>query len=291
MVALVLVSSKVKGANALVRAALSKTGVVLYDHRSSTLGTLLAQCRKKISTAEGPKRVDSVAFVTPSKEGKVSLVKGAGLTLESLLDADVAAFLEGMVSMINLDANAYREASRMDFLVLDATIKANDALASEIQNACGLRRVTASIAMARPESYALTEEQIKMAPTASGARSVAMYFDMKKLKPWAKLPDDPTTGAPPARRRLWFGGVCRRGNVEGAVQIAANVTNKIKTVGPPRTSRRRALRAGRRHGRRCCEEFLEDHHRGCYSHGALPAARRRLGLSAPREAQPESRSV
>ena len=249
---LVLVSSKVKGANALVRAALSKTGVVLYDHRSSTLGTLLAQCRKKISTAEGPKRVDSVAFVTPSKEGKVSLVKGAGLTLESLLDADVAAFLEGMVSMINLDANAYREASRMDFLLLDATIKANDALASEIQNACGLRQVTASIAMAQPESYALTEEQIKMAPTASGARSVAMYFDMKKLKPWAKLPDDPLRHpAPPGEAEA--DPVVRRKKTRAeetaeraAVQIAANVTNKIKTVGRAYAAyfRRRAQAGG-----------------------------------------------
>jgi len=31
--------------------------------------------------------------ISPSKSGKVSLVRGVGLTLESLNDADVAAFL------------------------------------------------------------------------------------------------------------------------------------------------------------------------------------------------------
>ena len=234
---LVLVSSKVRGTDLLVRCASPKVGVVVYDHRASTLGSLLRQCRKKISTNAGVQRVDSVAIVAPSKEGKVSLVKGAGLTRESLLDADVSAFMEGLTSMINLDVNAYRDGSRLDFLLLDATKSANDALVAEIKTACGLQTVTASNAMARYESYLLTEEQIRAAPTAAGARSVALYFDLKKLKPWSRLPTAPLHHPLPPEETTSDPVIRRKKTAEeeaadtSAVLIAANATKKLKSVG------------------------------------------------------------
>jgi len=46
---------------------------------------------------------------------------------------------------------------------------------------------------AQYESYQLTEEQVRMVPTAAGARSVALYFDLKKLKPWSRMPAGPPT--------------------------------------------------------------------------------------------------
>ena len=234
---LVLVSSKVRGTDLLVRCASPKVGVVVYDHRASTLGSLLRQCRKKISTNAGVRRVDSVAIVAPSKEGKVSLVKGVGLTRESLLDADVSAFIEGLTSMINLDVNAYRDGSRLDFLLLDATKSANDALVAEIKTACGLQTVTASVAMARYESYLLTEEQIRAAPTAAGARSVALYFDLKKLKPWSRLPTAPLHHPLPPEETASDPVIRREKTAEeeaadnSAVLIAANATKKLKSVG------------------------------------------------------------
>ena len=234
---LVLVSSKVRGTDLLARCALPKVGVVVYDHRASTLGSLLRQCRKKISTNAGAQLVDSIAIVAPSKEGKVSLVKGTGLTRESLLDGDVSAFMEGLTSMINLDVNAFRDGSRLDFLLLDATKGANDALVADIKTACGLQTVTASVAMARYESYLLTEEQIRAAPTASGARSAALYFNLKKLKPWSRLSTVPLHHPLPPEETASDPVIRREKTAEeeaadvSAVRVAANATKKVKSVG------------------------------------------------------------
>jgi tetratricopeptide (TPR) repeat protein len=249
---LVLVSSKVKGVDLLVRCALPKVGVVVYDHRTSTLGSVLKQCRKKISTTAGIRLVDSISLITPSKEGKVSLVKGVGLTRETLLDADVSAFLEGLLAMINMNAHAFREGSRLDFLLLDSTLPANDELTVDVKNTCGLQTVTSSVAMAQYESYLLTEEQVRMAPTAAGARSVSLYFDLRKLKPWSRMPDRPLYHPMPVEEAASdpvLRGVKsseEEAADKSAVAIAANATKKLKAVGRAYAAyfRRRAQAGG-----------------------------------------------
>ena len=211
--------------------------MVVYDHRASTLGSLLRQCRKKISTNAGAQRVDSIAIVAPSKEGKVSLVKGTGLTRESLLDGDVSAFMEGLTSMINLDVNAFRDGSRLDFLLLDATKGANDALVADIKTACGLQTVTASVAMARWNRTSSRRNRFERRPPRRGARSAALYFNLKKLKPWSRLSTVPLHHPLPPEETASDPVIRREKTAEeeaadvSAVRIAANATKKVKSVG------------------------------------------------------------
>lgn len=234
---LVLVSSKVKGVDLIVRCALPKVGVVVYDHHTSTLGSVLQQCRKKISTAAGYRHVDSIALITPSKEGKVSLVKGVGLTRETLFEDDVSAFLEGLVSMLNMQVNAFKEGSRLDFLLLDSTLPANDALTNDVKRTLELQTCTSSIAMAQYESYLLTDEQVRLAPTAAGARSVSLYFDLAKLRPWSRLPESKLYHPLPEEEATT--DPVQRGKKskeeeekeQSAVAIAAHATKKLKAVG------------------------------------------------------------
>ena len=232
---LVLVSSKVKGTEILERAPLDKTGVLVYNHKRSTLGSILKAVQKKLLTREGTQRVDSIAFVVPCKAGKVSICSGCSFTHDNMLDGDTCAFLDGLTHLINHDVNVYINGSRMDFLLLDDTIPESAELAMEIKAHCNLQTVTASNAMTREVSYYLTEEELKVAKSAVGARAMAMYFDLKKLRDWPKLPDEPLHHPlPPWETIDHFAEVKTEEEQKKdmkAVAIAAMAAEKLKGVG------------------------------------------------------------
>jgi hypothetical protein len=138
----VLVSSKVKGTEILERAPLDKIGVLVYNHKRSTFGSILKAMQKKLLTRDGTQRVDSIAFVVPCKAGKVSICSGCSFTHDNMLDGDTCAFLDGLTHLINHDVNVYINGSRMDFLLLDDTIPESAELAMEIKAHCNLQTVT-----------------------------------------------------------------------------------------------------------------------------------------------------
>ena len=201
---LVVVSSKVKGTQVIDRATLPRVAYIQYDHKHSSLRDILKQARAKLMTQSGLKQVDSIAFIVPTKVGKVSFVTGFALTMQTMIDSDVADFLDEMCKLVRKSADVVYNnyANRLDFLNFDPTVPENDQLMSALRSTCGVGVVTASISMTQPESYALTEEQLRLAPTASGARSMSLYFNLPALKPWSELPDKPQFYEIPEEERL-----------------------------------------------------------------------------------------
>ena len=115
MARLLLISDAVKGVDVLRRCALPDVGVVTYDHERSSAEDIARACAKEVAGADGVKKVDSIALVAPCGDGSVAIAQDVVLTVESLLDADIAAFVRGVVALLEPGANAFRRGSRLDF--------------------------------------------------------------------------------------------------------------------------------------------------------------------------------
>ena len=102
---LLLISDAVKGVDVLRRCALPDVGVVTYDHERASAEDIARACANKVADADGVKKVDSIALVAPCGDGSVAIARDVVLTVESLLDADIAAFVRGVVALLEPGAN------------------------------------------------------------------------------------------------------------------------------------------------------------------------------------------
>lgn len=239
---LVLLSDAVKGADSMRRCALPDVGVVTYDHEHASAHDILRLCVCKLADADGVKKVDSVAVVAPCGDGSVSVTSELILSSDSLLEADVAAFVRGLVSLLETGSNAFRRGSRLDFPLLDASAERGAALAEETRKTFGVATVNASDDITRRETYAVTDEFMATAPAAAGLRAAADYFDLGKLEKWAAAPNARAAHPPPPEERDADPVTRRTVSVAGpsseesaaeadAKAVAANAARRLQTVG------------------------------------------------------------
>ena len=246
---LVLISDAVKAVDALRRCALPDVGVVTYDHELASAEDISRKCANKVADADGVKKVDSVAIVAPCGDGTVAVAREIVLTVDSLLDADVAAFFRDLVALVEAgsDANAFRRGSRLDFPLLDGSTERGHALAEETKRAFGLAAVTAFDDITRRESYAVTDEHIAASPAAAGLRAAGAYFDLRKLEKWAAAPErrasdehffppppEERDADPVTRRTVSAAGgpsIEESAAEADAKAVAANAARRLRTVG------------------------------------------------------------
>ena len=191
---LVFISDAVKFAERLESCALDDTCVVLYEHdmnRVVLCRKLIAKAKEKLSSARGLQTVDRIAVVAPTFVGGVQLGEHVVIDARTVeQNGDVALFLKGINEMLG----SYQwQGKRLDFLTLDYTVEVNvkllRALKSEHSFEC---EVSCSDAMESPETFKLTNEQLKSTLGAAGGnRASLLYFDTSALKAWAKLPRAP----------------------------------------------------------------------------------------------------
>ena len=240
---LLLISDAVKGVDVLRRCALPDVGVVTYDHERASAEDIARACANKVADADGVKKVDSIALVAPCGDGSVAIAQDVVLTVESLLDADVAAFVRGVVALLEPGANAFRRGSRLDFPLLDASTDAGRALAEEIKETFGVAEVHASDDITRREAYAVTDAFMETSPAAAGLRAAGAYFDLRRLEKWTAVPET-RAAHPPPPEELGADPVTRRtvSLAEGAAlaesaaeadarAVAANAARRLQTVG------------------------------------------------------------
>ena len=240
---LLLISDAVKGVDVLRRCALPDVGVVTYDHERASAEDIARACANKVADADGVKKVDSVALVAPCGDGSVAIARDVVLTVESLLDADIAAFVRGVVALLEPGANAFRRGSRLDFPLLDASTDAGRALAEEIKETFGVAEVHASDDITRREAYAVTDAFMETSPAAAGLRAAGAYFDLRRLEKWTAVPET-RAAHPPPPEELGADPVTRRtvSLAEGAAlaesaaeadarAVAANAAKRLQTVG------------------------------------------------------------
>ena len=235
--------------DALRRCALPDVGVVTYDHELASAEDISRKCANKVADADGVKKVDSVAIVAPCGDGTVAVAREIVLTVDSLLDADVAAFFRDLVALVEAgsDANAFRRGSRLDFPLLDGSTERGHALAEETKRAFGLAAVTAFDDITRRESYAVTDEHIAASPAAAGLRAAGAYFDLRKLEKWAAVPErrasdehffppppEERDADPVTRRTVSAAGgpsIEESAAEADAKAVAANAARRLRTVG------------------------------------------------------------
>ena len=244
---LVLLSDAVKGADSMRRCALPDVGVVTYDHEHASARDILRLCANKLADADGVKKVDSVAVVAPCGDSSVSVTSELILSSDSLLEADVAAFVRGLVALLETGANAFRRGSRLDFPLLDASAERGASLAEETRKTFGVATVNASDDITRREAYAVTDEFMATAPAAAGLRAAADYFDLGKLEKWAAAgggssarggaahppPPEERDADPVTRRTVSVAGLSSEESAAeaDAKTVAANAARRLQTVG------------------------------------------------------------
>ena len=192
---LVLVSSRVRFADALLSAARDGVVAVYFDWRFGSLQALAHDCAAACrSSAPGFKGLRSVGLVTHHKPGAVGLVKGLRLTRRNLARGELRQFWLAIAALL-------RPGGRVDMLAYDASACApTRRLLEELEDLtrAPARAVDAAAAAAAgvvdPEDF---EDADESSDESSGpVNPASTYFKPRRFHAWAlAAPEKFTLGA------------------------------------------------------------------------------------------------
>ena len=190
-----LVSSRVRFADALLSAARDGVVAVYFDWRFGSLQALAHDCAAACrSSAPGFKGLRSVGLVTHHKPGAVGLVKGLRLTRRNLARGELRQFWLAIAALL-------RPGGRVDMLAYDASACApTRRLLEELEDLtrAPARAVDAAAAAAAgvvdPEDF---EDADESSDESSGpVNPASTYFKPRRFHAWAlAAPEKFTLGA------------------------------------------------------------------------------------------------
>ena len=192
---LVLVSSRVRFADALLSAARDGVVAVYFDWRFGSLQALAHDCAAACrSSAPGFRGLKSVGLVTHHKPGAVGLVKGLRLTRRNLARGELRQFWLAIAALL-------RPGGRVDMLAYDASACApTRRLLEELEDLtrAPARAVDAAAAAAAgvvdPEDFEDADDFEDAAPGPVNPAST--YFRPRRFHAWAlAAPEKFTLGA------------------------------------------------------------------------------------------------
>ena len=210
---LILVSTRMKGSDYLREAVHPNVAVVCFDWARETLSGLLERCRQTLLGPGGVSQVDTVGLLSPGKPGKIGLVRGQRVTLESLETPSMEKFWRDLAALL-------APRGELHVLNLKGQDPANFKLLARLKHKFSLPKVLASDDMMFLDSYAGTE--------GTDLTNAARYFQLAKLQQWVGMPElskEDAEGAAPVAAAGKKGA--HAVNIEASMEAAT----KVKTVG------------------------------------------------------------
>ena len=209
---IVLVSTRMKGSDYLREAAHPQVAVVCFDWARETLSGLLERCRQTLLGPGGVGQVAAIGLLSPGKPGKMGLVRGQRVTLESLETPSMEKFWRGMAALLE-------PRGALHILNLKGQDPSSFKLLARLKHKFALLDVLASDDMMFLDSYAGTE--------GTDLTNAGRYFQLSKLQRWVALPDMAKEDAEGQAPVAATGPGAHTVDIEAAMEAAT----KVKTVG------------------------------------------------------------
>ena len=210
---LILVSTRMKGSDYLREAVHPNVAVVCFDWARETLSGLLERCRQTLLGPGGVSQVDTVGLLSPGKPGKIGLVRGQRVTLESLETPSMEKFWRDLAALL-------APRGELHVLNLKGQDPASFKLLARLKHKFSLPNVLASDDMMFLDSYAGTE--------GTDLTNAGRYFQLAKLQQWVGMPELPKEDAEGAAPVAAAG---KKGAHTVNIEASMEAATKVKTVG------------------------------------------------------------
>ena len=210
---LILVSTRMKGSDYLREAVHPNVAVVCFDWARETLSGLLERCRQTLLGPGGVSQVDTVGLLSPGKPGKIGLVRGQRVTLESLETPSMKKFWRDLAALL-------APRGELHVLNLKGQDPASFKLLARLKHKFSLPNVLASDDMMFLDSYAGTE--------GTDLTNAGRYFQLAKLQQWVGMPELPKEDAEGAAPVAAAG---KKGAHTVNIEASMEAATKVKTVG------------------------------------------------------------